>query len=544
MSTAPVHAHAAAPPVEEVPLSRLSFCVVDLETTGGSPGSSRITEIGAVRVEGLRIRERFTTLVDPGHPIPPVVTGITGIDDAMVAGAPPIERALASFVRFAGDDVLVAHNAPFDLRFLNYERRRLAGVYFEQAWLDTLALARHLLPGADRRHDLGSLAEWAGTRVRPTHRADSDAAATAEVLVRLIGAAAEAGVRTLADIASRVGRPEAAYAREWALCEELPPRRGVYILSAADGRPLHVAAATNLRREVRRRLLGTGPAPGPREVARVEHEVHGSRLGALLRADEISRRLGVGGAGIRAPGRYLTLGPGSRGLRVGSRVPDGALVAAGPVAGERTLRAAAECLRLLYPLDGLDPGAERRESTELAALLTGDPRALGALGARVERASGRGSLDPASRSGRRGLDALAQVLARLAESRRARDRVGALVEPAAASGALEVFLVRGGAVACRIQVGAEEWRDAVGDGVRRLLAAPGPEGPLPVRLRVSAALIEERLAERAAHPAAVRVEPGSGPEAVVEAIGRGISAVAEDERAQRADAGNRRTLPG
>ena len=117
-------------------LAGATFCIVDLETTGGAPGHSKVTEIGAVRLTGLAIQERFSTLVNPGRPIPPVVTGLTGIDDRMVAESPDIEAALSEFVAFAGQDVLVAHNAPFDLRFLNYERRRLWGRYFTQPWLD------------------------------------------------------------------------------------------------------------------------------------------------------------------------------------------------------------------------------------------------------------------------------------------------------------------------------------------------------------------------------------------------------------------------
>ena len=121
------------------------------------------------------------------------MTELTGIDDAMVAESPDIEDALAAFVDFAGQDVLVAHNAPFDLRFLNYERRRLASRYFTQPWLDTLVLARRLLDGQVPRHDLGTLAGWADTSVRPIHRALPDAEATAEVLVVLLGLLTERG---------------------------------------------------------------------------------------------------------------------------------------------------------------------------------------------------------------------------------------------------------------------------------------------------------------------------------------------------------------
>lgn len=188
------------------PLATTTFCIVDLETTGGAPGTSGITEIGAVRVEGLRVTERFSTLVDPERPIPPHITGITGIDDAMVKGQPLIDTALPAFIAFAREDVLVAHNAPFDLRFLNYERLRLRDGYFTQPWLDTLVLARRLLNGVVPRHDLRTLARWAGTSVRPAHRALADAEATAQVLVALIGRLAD-GSQTTLDHAMAIGQP-------------------------------------------------------------------------------------------------------------------------------------------------------------------------------------------------------------------------------------------------------------------------------------------------------------------------------------------------
>jgi len=193
---------------EAAALGATCFCIVDLETTGGAPGSSAITEIGAVRVEHLRVTERFTTLVDPERPIPPHITGITGIDDAMVRGQPVIDTALPAFIDFARDDVLVAHNAPFDLRFLNYERLRLRDGYFTQPWLDTLVLARRLLNGAVPRHDLGTLAAWAGAPVQPTHRALADAEATASVLIALIGLLGS-GADTTLDHAMSIGQPGA-----------------------------------------------------------------------------------------------------------------------------------------------------------------------------------------------------------------------------------------------------------------------------------------------------------------------------------------------
>ena len=227
----------APPDWSSAGLASATFCVVDLETTGGSPGLSKVTEIGAVRVRAGEVVDRFVTLVNPNRPIPPTVTELTGIDDEMVAESPDIEDALARFVDFAGQDVLVAHNAPFDLRFLNYERRRLASRYFTQPWLDTLVLARRLLDGQVERHDLRTLAGWADTSVQPIHRALPDAEATAEVLVVLLGLLAERGVDTLERavafgghrrraprLQARPGRGAAAAARR--LPDARPPRPG------------------------------------------------------------------------------------------------------------------------------------------------------------------------------------------------------------------------------------------------------------------------------------------------------------------------------
>ena len=100
------------------PLRDVTFVVVDLETTGGSPAGAGITEIGAVKVRGGEVLGEFQTLVDPGVPVPAFVARLTGITSSMVATAPRIEAVLPSFLEFARGAVLVAHNAPFDISFL------------------------------------------------------------------------------------------------------------------------------------------------------------------------------------------------------------------------------------------------------------------------------------------------------------------------------------------------------------------------------------------------------------------------------------------
>jgi DNA polymerase III subunit epsilon len=101
-----------------VPLREVTFVVVDLETTGGSPATSGITEIGAVKVRGGEVLGELQTLVNPGEPIPSFIAVLTGITNGMVATAPHIDAVLPAFLEFARDCVLVAHNAPFDLGFL------------------------------------------------------------------------------------------------------------------------------------------------------------------------------------------------------------------------------------------------------------------------------------------------------------------------------------------------------------------------------------------------------------------------------------------
>src|SRR5687767_6462158 len=110
---------------EAVPLREVAFVVVDLETTGGSPRDSKITEVGAVRVTGGERIGTFQALVNPEEPIPPFISHLTGIDDYLVREEPPIEAVLPAFLEFARGAIFVAHNARFDFSFLNENLRRL-----------------------------------------------------------------------------------------------------------------------------------------------------------------------------------------------------------------------------------------------------------------------------------------------------------------------------------------------------------------------------------------------------------------------------------
>ena len=153
------------------PLAGVTFVVVDLETTGGSPAESHITEIGAVKVRGGEVLGEFQTLVNP-HPHSCVHPVLTGITDAMVADAPRIETALPAFLEFARGAVLVAHNAGFDISFLKSAAARTGARWPGFEVLDTVTLARQLVPRDEaRNHKLSTLAALFGSpRPRTTGR--------------------------------------------------------------------------------------------------------------------------------------------------------------------------------------------------------------------------------------------------------------------------------------------------------------------------------------------------------------------------------------
>ncbi|MBA3374511.1 MAG: hypothetical protein H0U00_01615, partial [Actinobacteria bacterium] len=187
-------------PHDDTLIEDAEFVVFDLETTGLSASRCRICEIGAARVRALAIEDTFETLVNPGSALPPSIAALTGIRDGELRRAPRSELAVRRFLGFAGDAPLTAHNARFDLAFLEREVERLTGRRIAAPVVDTVWLARRLLQRRSERFSLASLAHFFGTSTSPCHRALPDAVATAEILVSLLGLAQERGARTLADV--------------------------------------------------------------------------------------------------------------------------------------------------------------------------------------------------------------------------------------------------------------------------------------------------------------------------------------------------------
>lgn len=244
------------------PLSEVEFACVDIETTGGAPSTSRITEIGVVRYRGGERTGEFQTLVDPDVPIPRFITHLTGIDDLMVREAPPIEAVLPSLVEFLHGSVFVAHNASFDYRFLNHELERLGYDAIPGPPVCTARLARRVLGAEDVPNvRLATLAQFFRTASQPCHRALEDAEACADVLHALLDLGGRLGILTLTDLHESVrarGRPHYAKIR---LTDDLPSSPGVYLFRRAPtesgpGEVLYVGKAKDIRARVRSYFYG------------------------------------------------------------------------------------------------------------------------------------------------------------------------------------------------------------------------------------------------------------------------------------------------
>jgi DNA polymerase-3 subunit epsilon len=187
------------------PLADVTFACIDLETTGGSPPDSRITEIGAVKYRGGERVGTFHTLVDPRIPIPGFVSSLTGIDDLLLHGSPAVGAVLPSLVEFLRGAVFVAHNAAFDFRFLNHDLAARGYDRIAGRAVCTVKLARRVLGEDVVNVQLATLAHHFRTDNRPRHRALEDAETCADVLHALLDLGGRLGILTLHDLMEASG---------------------------------------------------------------------------------------------------------------------------------------------------------------------------------------------------------------------------------------------------------------------------------------------------------------------------------------------------
>jgi len=492
----------ADPPGADIALERATFVVVDLETTGLRPGSARICEIGAVRVHEFELKDEFELLVDPGVPIGSAISALTGLRDADLRGSPHPAIAVRRFLEFAGNAVLVAHNARFDLAFLDRETERLTGARLAGPVVDTVGLARRLLAGRTPRAGLASLAQFFGTAAQPCHRALPDAQATAEILLQLIGLAQERGALTVADLADLAApRVRKVYAKR-SLAFGAPTVPGVYLFRDAHDQVLYVGRARDLRARLRSYFRSERQRPAVESalgaLERIEWRVCGSELEAALQELRLIRELRPpANARSARPDRYVYLR--RRGDSVVCSAKPSPL---GPLKSRSRARLAARALR-----------ADELDEPELAL-----PR----LRARLRDLSDCRRFEDAARLRDR-LSALDDVIRTVRQLERLRRTRCCLIVPGAEPGFARGIFVAGGRIAdvrtlaSRLEVEAglaasdlvAQSHMQAEDADELLLIGIFLRRP-PPELRVAALEAEEILKQAAALPQAL-VDPARRP---------------------------------
>ena len=329
-------------------LEEATYVVVDLETTGLRPGQSGICEIGAVRLRGFEVDAEFETLVDPGLPIGAGASAVTGLRNEQLRGAPRPAEAVRSFLAFAGDGVLVAHNARFDLAFLDRETERLTGSRIGSPVVDTVRLARRLLAGRVAGFGLGQLAWFFDTAERPCHRALPDARATAELLLVLIGLAQERGARTVADLSALAATRTRRLLDKRHLAYGAPTRPGVYRFLGRNDQVLYIGRARDLRARLRSYFRSDRQRPAVEAAVaaaeRIEWRVTGSELEAALEELRLIRELRPpGNTRVSRPERSVWLRRRGDSV-VATQKPPSNTALQGPLRSRRTAQLAARVL--------------------------------------------------------------------------------------------------------------------------------------------------------------------------------------------------------
>lgn len=446
-------------------LDEAELVVFDLETTGLSAERDRICEIGAVRVCALEVVESFQSLVNPGVSLPDPIARLTGLREQELRRAPPVAAVLRRFLAFAGDDLLVAHNARFDQRFLERQLQLLHGRRLSEPPLCTAALARRLLEGRLRRVGLASLAHFFGVGTQPCHRALPDAEATAEVLIRLIGLAQELGARRLSELRTLAAPRKRRVYDKRSLARGAPASPGVYLFRDRHGQVLYVGRARDLRARLRSYFRSERQRPSIEAALlaldRIEWRTLGSELEAALEELRLIREINPPAnsrSRRREHGVYLR----RRGEDfVVTKTPTDL----GPIASRRRASLAARALSASTEL-------------ELERLLEGGP--LPRLRARLARLSDELRYEEAARLRDR-IEALEHVVDRLRRLERLRGLEACLVVPGPEPGWRKAFFVTGGAVrAVRTLppgAGAKLEVDAALGICRAAEAEPGPMTP-------------------------------------------------------------------
>lgn len=266
------------------------YAIVDIETTGGFAGKSRITEIAIFLHDGESIVDSYETLINPGQYIPSYITGLTGISQEMVSEAPAFDDVSEKIFHMLKDRVFIAHNVHFDYSFLKKEFENLS-LNFNPRRLCTVRLSRALFPGL-RSYGLGNLCEQLGITIRNRHRAGGDAEATAVLFDKLIKKDSQFVAMALKRNSKETTLPPNLPKEEY---EALPEEPGVYYFHDKRGEVIYVGKAIDIKKRITGHFSGTSKNRRNQyirnEIHHISYELTGNELVALLLESHEIKRL-------------------------------------------------------------------------------------------------------------------------------------------------------------------------------------------------------------------------------------------------------------
>jgi len=259
------------------------YAIVDIETTGGSPKTEKITEIAIYLHDGDKISYEFSTLINPEKNIPHYITALTGISNEMVEDAPKFYEVAKEIVELTDNKILVAHNASFDYKFIKSEFKSL-GFDYNRENLCTLRLSRKLLPG-HRSYSLGNICSDLGILIENRHRASGDALATVKLLEKLLDHSRNTGQEEIMMQSISVNMKNLHPGLDLKTLSDLPEETGVYYFLNDLGQVIYIGKSKNIRKRIMSHLSNNGSRRSiemKESIARVDFELTGSELIALL----------------------------------------------------------------------------------------------------------------------------------------------------------------------------------------------------------------------------------------------------------------------
>lgn len=266
----------------------MNYVIVDIETTGGSPKSSKITEIAIYKHNGISVIDEFSSLVDPEMKIPEFIVRLTGISDKMVEGQPKFYEIAKKIIEFTEGCIFVAHNVGFDYGIIRHEFKTL-GYDFRRPHLCTVRASRYVIPGMES-YSLGKLSRSLGIEIIGRHRAGGDALATAHLFTMLI----EKDPGDLQSFIQQEVNPKILHPNlDLEILDEIPSKTGVYKFYNEFNQLIYIGKSKQIKSRVDQHLRNSKTKKGMqmmKEITRIEYDLTGSELIALLKESQLIKQ--------------------------------------------------------------------------------------------------------------------------------------------------------------------------------------------------------------------------------------------------------------